>query len=123
MSELQPIKGTPAELSQAADAVIAAVSGIRRSGQACIDHIATSLVAPILPEHLRVQWESKTEEDPQVPNIDQWIAFVRKKATMADKSQKAPAPSSTRPFKEAKKPQKPYVKSEGKVYVATGQSP
>ena len=91
LSELQPIKGTPAELSAAADTVFAAVSGIRRSGQACIDQIATSLVAPILPDHLRALWENKTEEDPQVPHIDQWIAFVRKKATMADKSQKAPS--------------------------------
>ena len=123
LSELQPIKGTPAELSAAADTVFAAVSGIRRSGQACIDQITTSLVAPILPDHLRALWENKTEEDPQVPHIDQWIAFVRKKATMADKSQKAPSSTSTstRPFKDSKKPQKNYVKSEGKVYVASSQ--
>ena len=85
LSELQPIKGTPTELSAAADAVYAAVSGIRRSGFTSIDHIATSLVAPILPDHLRALWENKTEENPKVPNIDEWITFVRKKATMADK--------------------------------------
>ena len=101
MSELQPIKGTPAELSAAADVVFAAVSGLRRSGQCGIDFIATSLVEQILPRHLREQWESKTEAEPLVPNVDQWIAFVRKKATMVDKTQKAPTHSTTRPPKEA----------------------
>ena len=41
LSEMQPIKGTPAELSAAADAVFAAVSGLRRSGQSGVDYIAT----------------------------------------------------------------------------------
>ena len=51
LSTMQPIKGTPAELSAAADAVHSAVSGIRRSGFTSIDQIATSLVAPILPDN------------------------------------------------------------------------
>ena len=42
LTDLQPIKGTPAELSQAADTVFAAVAGLRRSGQDSIEHIATS---------------------------------------------------------------------------------
>ena len=115
--DLPPIKGSTAEHSQAADAVFAAVAGIRRSGQAGIDSIATSLVVSTLPTQLRMEWENKTEEDPLVPHIDQWIAFVRKKATTASQSQKPSAYPSTRPPKENKRPHKPYVKSEGKVYV------
>ena len=86
LAEMQPIKGTPAELSAAADSVHAA---LRRSGQDSIEAIATSLVAPILPDHLRSLWENKTEENPKVPKIDQWIEFIRNKATMVDKSQKS----------------------------------
>ena len=115
--ELATIKGSPAEISQAADTVFAAVSGIRRSGQATIDSIATSLVISIMPKQLRLEWENKTEEDPLVPHIDQWIAFMRKKATSADQSQKpgvhAPA---------VKKPDKANVRSTGKVYYNQGES-
>ena len=94
LSEMQTIKGTTVDLSMAADTIFAAVEGIRRSGQANIDYIATSLVSSVLPKLLRQEWETKTEEDPLVPNIDQWIAFVRKKAAHAGKgSNNVPAPA------------------------------
>ena len=99
------------------------MAGLRRSGQASIDSIATSLVASILPPQLRLEWENKTEEDPLVPNIDQWIAFIRKKATTASQSQKPSIiQAASRPPKESKRPQKPYLKSEGKVYINHGES-
>ena len=121
LAEMQPIKGTALELSQAADTVFAAVEGIRRSGQANIDYLATSLVSSILPRQLRQEWETKTEEDPLVPNIEQWITFIRKKALHAGKGPtSAPAASSSRPTKDFRK-EKSYNKSEGKVYVATSQ--
>ena len=130
LSNLQPIKGTSAELSAVADSVYSAVSGIRRSGFTSIDEIATSLVVPILPDHLRQLWEHRTEKEKAVPNIDEWIDFVRQKATQADKCQK-PATievSSLSQYKRAPKEykkdkgyKKPYVKSEGKVYLANPQ--
>ena len=109
LSNLQPIKGTPAELSAAADAVHSAVCGIRRSGLTSIEQIATSLVAPILPDHIRQLWENRTEANDAVPDVDEWITFVRQKATQADKSQKAAtmevSPHYKRVQQDAKKDQ------------------
>ena len=99
-----------------ADSVFAAVEGIRRGGQTTIDHLATSLVVSVLPPGLRMQWETKTEDEPLVPHIDKWISFVRQKATNASQSQKS-ASAPSQPPKEHKKPQKHYGKSEGKVYT------
>ena len=115
--DLAPIKPTPAEISLAADTVFAAVSGIRRSGQASIDNIATSLVMSIMPKQLRIEWENKTDEDPMVPHIDQWISFMRKKAITADQTQKTPYPVPA-----SKKQDKGGVKSGGKVYLTQGES-
>ena len=116
LTELPPNKGTPAELSMAADTVFAAVSGLKRSGQADIDAIATSLVVSTLPPQLRLEWETKTEEEHQVPHIDKWIAFMRKKATNAEQSQKHSIPNSAH-----KKQEKPTQKSTGKVHIASSQ--
>ena len=132
LSTLQPIKGTPAELSAAADAIHSAVSGIRRSELTSIEQIATSLVAPILPDQLRQLWENHTEANEQVPDIDEFITFLRKKATMADKAQKVATMEATPHHRrmqqqEATRSQqksfkKSHLKQEGKVYVATPQS-
>ena len=111
MTDLQPIKGTPSELSDAADTVFAAVTGLLRSGQGAINYIATSLVAPILPKQLRTEWENKTEDNRDVPDIFDWIEFVRKKAA---------TPSSR--SKDSRRPEK-HSRQEAKVHVAVSQSP
>ena len=129
LATMQPIKGTSEQLSAAADAVHSAVCGIRRSGFTSIDQIATSLVAPILPDNIRQLWENKTEADGGVPNIDDWITFIRQKATQADKQQKAAtievSSHHRKQYQEPKKEKgskKPWThKKEGAVYVANSQ--
>ena len=128
LASMQPIKGTPADISEAADAIHAAVCGIKRSGYTSINQIATSLVAPILPDSLRQLWENRTEANDDVPDVEELIMFLRKKATMADKAQKsATITVSSRQAKahqEAHK-EKPHKrnprKQEGQVYTATPQ--
>ena len=123
---LQPIKGTPSELSRAADTVFAAVTGLIAGGQSTINHIATSLVAPILPKQLRMEWETKTEKTEGVADVFEWIDFMRNKSSSVDHEQKQPqqtysrAPKDSKP-KEYQKSQKKYIKSEGRVHVATSQ--
>ena len=129
LATLQPIKGTPEQLSAAADAVHSAVCGIRRSGFTTIDQIATSLVAPILPDHIRQLWENRTEAEEGVPSIDDWITFVRQKATQADKCQKAPTIEVSAGYKKLQHEQKEKKgskkswssKREGGVYIANSQ--
>ena len=129
LATMQPIRGTPAELSAAADAIHSAVSGIRRSGFTTVEQIATSLVAPILPGALRQLWENKTEANEAVPDVDEFITFVRKKATQADKSQKSAtmevSSRHARALQEPKK-EKTYKKNsyrqENKVYLANPQA-
>ena len=121
LAELQPIKGTPAELSQAADTVFAAVTGLIEGGQSTIKHIATSLVAPILPKLLRTEWETRTDKTRGVADIFEWIDFMRGKANSINHEQKAPQHSFSRPPKEVKKSQKPKLRSESKVYLTDPQ--
>ena len=126
LATLQPIKGTPEQLSAAADAVHSAVCGIRRSGFTSIDEIATSLVAPILPDQIRQLWENRTETQEGVPNIDEWITFVRQKATQADKCQKPATVEVTSSYRrnlQEPKKERGYKKpkQEGKVYLAASQ--
>ena len=117
--DIPPIKGTPEELSRTADAVFAAVQGIRGWGQDSINFVATSLVASVLPSVLRTEWETKTEGDPLVPHIDKFIEFVRQKAKNASQAQKPSSASLAPPPKENKKRQ--GGKSEGKIYHSHGE--
>ena len=126
IASMLPIRGSPTELSAAADALHAAISGLRRSGFTSVDHMATSLAVSILPNSLRQLWEDKTEEVEGVPNIDLLISFLRKKATMADKSQKSGAgfsPQPTRPKHQDSRKEKPRGRphQEGRAYVTTPQ--
>ena len=115
--DLPPNKGTPAELSQAADIVFAAVSGIRRSGQVTVDSIANSLIISTLPPWLRMEWENKTEGEHEVPNVDKWIEFMRKRAVTAEHNLK-----STYASNNLKKEQtKPSHKPTSKVHVTSSQ--
>ena len=130
LATMQPIKGTPEQLSAAADAVHSAVCGIRRSGFTTVDQIATSLIAPILPDQIRQLWENRTEAEEGVPSIDDWITFVRQKATQADKCQKAATievsshyrKSYQEPKREKGHRKSGHIKQEGKVYLANPQS-
>ena len=126
IASLLPIKGSPSELSATADSLHAAISGLRRSGFTSVDHMATSLAVSVLPNSLRQLWEDKTEEVEGVPNVDMLIDFLRKKATMADKSQKSGAsftPQQKRPQHQDAKREKPRGRyQEGRVHVATPQA-
>ena len=129
IASLLPIKGTPSELSATADTLHAAISGLRRSGFTSVDHMATSLAVSVLPNALRQLWENKTEDVEGVPNVDDFISFLRKKATMADKSQKTGAsftPQPKRPQPQDSKREKPHRRNSGghesRVYVTTPQA-
>ena len=118
LQDLPPIKGTSEELSRTVDLIFAAVEGIKRGGQVDINYLATSMVVPVLPEQLRLQWETKTEAIPLVPHIDILIDFMRTKATNACLAQKQVSATPVLPLKEKKK--RPS-RLEGKVYVSQGE--
>ena len=94
------------------------MEGIKRGGQVDINYLATSMVVSVLPEQLRLQWETKTEAIPLVPHIDILIDFMRTKATNACLAQKQVTTPPSLPQKEKKK--RPS-KIEGKVYVSQGE--
>ena len=118
LHDLPPIKGSSDDLTKTADAIFAAVEGIKRGGQTDIDHVATSMVVSVLPEQLRLQWETKTEANRQVPHIDDLIEFMRTKASNACLAQKQAMYHTAPSFKEKKKPP---VKAQGKVYANQGE--
>ena len=121
LADLNPIKGTASELSEAADTVFAAVQGIKRGGQGSIDHLATSLVASILPKQLRHEWETNTEMEEEVPDIKTWLAFVRKKAIQAGQQQKSTSNSAPPVKSTPRKTDRGPTRSEGRVHVATSK--
>ena len=118
LQDLSKIKGTSEELSLVADEIFAAVQGIKREGQTDIDYLATSMTVSVLPDQLRLQWETKIEASPLVPHIDEFIAFLRTKAENAAVIQKH-TPETTSAFKRDKK-QKPS-RTEGRVYTSQGE--
>ena len=81
LADLLPVKHNKQELSQVADTVFTAVTGIIRQGQENIKAIATSLAVSVLPKQLRTEWENKTETSKQVPDIFEWAG--RKHPTQA----------------------------------------
>ena len=120
--DLPPIEGTPAEISKAVGTVYSAVTAIKGSGQDSIEHIATSLVVSILPDHIRQEWENKTDEMVGVPPITSWITFMRKKATQGSQRQKGTA-QPIEPLSQPKYPKDKRKKpTQGKVYSSHGDS-
>ena len=115
--DLPAIKGTPEDLSKAADSMFSAYQGIKRGGQSGIEHVATSIAVSILPPSLRMQWENKTESSRLVPSIEQLIEFCRQKATNAQQAQKISVTPSAPSPKEKKRPSR----SEGRVYHSQGE--
>ena len=127
IATLPAIKGSPAELSATADTLHAAVSGLRRSGFTSIDHMATSLAVSVLPDSLRQLWENLTESQKEVPNVDDFIEFLRTKATMADKIQKTGTTfASFQQKPHHSKREKPRGRNsghqDGRVHVTTPQA-
>ena len=124
LAELPPIQNSPDQLNRTAYTVSNTVAGLRRSGQDTIDSIATSLVVSILPKDLRTEWETKTESELGVPKIDQWVAFIRKKATISSQRQKVelqPASIAANKTYKEKRINKSYIKPEPKVYHNSGE--
>ena len=121
IADLQPIKGTQAELVQLASTVFNAISELERQGQATANAVLMSLVGSVLPKLLRNEWETLTQSDPKVPDLHDWIKFVRTKSVIAGREQK-PVVSLSTPV-EVKKPNKfPNKYSKGAVHVGVNQS-
>ena len=70
-------------IAEAADTVATAVTGLLRSDQATIEHIATSIVTPCMPERMRAEWDARTVDDVGVPSIHKWVDFLRKRVANA----------------------------------------
>ena len=121
LADLQPVCHNKQDLNQLADSVFTAVTGILRNGQENIKAVATSLVVSVLPKQLRTEWETKTETSKQVPDIFEWIEFVRQKSSNAGYEQK---PTTTHPLLDQKKGSKPhYNKSKQRAAVHTSAAP
>ena len=120
LANLQPIKGTQAEIQKLADTLFAATSGLTRLGQDTIESIATSLALPTIPRHLRTEWENKTETEKQVPSIFEFIKFLRRKATTAKREQKIPAVTTPQDSKRGSRQQ--AHRPKGSVHVAVNHS-
>ena len=127
LATLPAIKGSPAELSATADSLHSAVSGLRRTGFTSLDQIATSLAVSVLPDSLRQLWENLTAAQKDVPNVDDFIEFLRTKATMANKVQKVGtsfAPSQQKPHntKREKPRGRQSGQQDGRVHVTAPQA-
>ena len=85
IADLQPIKRTQAELVHLASTVFNAISELERQGQATANAVLMSLVGSVIPKLLRNEWETLTHK---VPDLHDWIKFVRTKSVIAGREQK-----------------------------------
>ena len=120
LADLQPVKHNKQDLSQLADAVFGAVTGIIRQGQTDIKAIAISLVVSVLPKQLRTEWENKTKDSRDVPDVFEWITFVRQKASNSGYEQKNAPASHPQEQKSGGKYQS-YHKQKASVNFSTPQ--
>ena len=119
IADLQPVKGTQAELVQLASTVFTAISELERQKQATANAMTMSLVGSVLPKQLRNEWETLTQSNPKVLDVHEWIKFVRTKAVIAGRGQKA---VTLHHLPEAKKTTRPPVKHlKGVAHVAAPQ--
>ena len=123
LADIAPVKQNKADLSTFADCLYTTVAGLKRTGQFEASTIITSLVASALPKTLRMDWEDKTEESKSVPDIEEFIRFVRRKSMNVGH-----APPITTPL-EPKRESKPNHKKEqhqrqrATVHVSTAPPP
>ena len=120
LADLQPVKHTANDLSQVADTVFAAVTGIKRQGQDTIEALATSLVSSKV---LRTEWETLTEKSKEVPDIFQWVDFVRQKASNASLEQKGESAAHISEQKRGGRPHPPKPKAAVNVSAPQNSRP
>ena len=78
VADLQPVKADKAELTKLADTLDKAVSWLEQLDQYNAGAILTSLATSTLPSNLSESWEEKTEDIDGVPDIKEFIRFVRR---------------------------------------------
>ena len=114
-----PVKPTRSSLMSCANTLRESLDGLIRLKQLDAYSIFTSLAIGNLPEKLRMAWEEKTEDNKNVPSVEELIAFLRKRADnplYADKAPSSSQPSDKKPFK-----QQQQSRHKGSVHVASSQ--
>ena len=119
LADLQPAKNQAQDLTRLADTLFSAVTGIRRLGQHTIEAVATSLAVTALPTTLRTEWETLTEKEREVPEVDKLITFMRQKASNVSHVTKTEAAPHSREQKKGGRPVP--AKPKAAVNVSTPQ--
>ena len=76
------VKSTKAELTKFADTLTTTIAGLKHTGQNDIESVLTSLLVLSLSKQLQVEWEVKTQESKDVPPIEDFIKFIRFRASI-----------------------------------------
>ena len=115
LTKMEPVKATRSSIMACATTLQSSVNGLTRLGQVDMQSIFTTLIEPLLPEKLKVQWEEATVENKKVPKVDDLIAFLRKRAAMPQYSDKPPPhePAERKSYRPQPSRQK------GSVHVTT----
>ena len=90
LTKMEPVKATRSSIMACATTLQSSVNGLNRLGQVDMQSIFTTLIEPLLPEKLKVQWEEATVENKKVPKVNNLIAFLRKRAAMPQYADKLP---------------------------------
>ena len=80
LADLSVCKNQAEDLLEGADRIHKAVAGLMDLEQWDVKSIATSLGVNTLPSVLRTEWETLTEKEKAVPNVDRLVEFMRQKA-------------------------------------------
>ena len=121
LADMKSVKHNRADLTKFANSVYTAVSGLKHTGQFDASPIITSLVVSALPKQLQEDWEERTEGSKQVPEAEDFVDFVRKKARNIAATPTTKAPEIKQENKSHHK--KEYQPQRQKAAVDTSSAP
>ena len=73
---LTPVKNKRTELLHFVDKLKHTTAGLRHTKQFDLSSFLTSMITPLLPKALQVEWEIHTKDSKAVPAFDDFITFV-----------------------------------------------
>ena len=82
LTSIGQVKSTKAELTQLADTLTRTISGLKHTGQYDLDAFLTSVLVSSIAKPLQIEWEVQSQDQKKVPPIDEFVKFVRFRASV-----------------------------------------
>ena len=82
LTSIGQVESTKAELTQLASTLTRTISGLKYAGQYDLDAFLTSVLVSSIAKPLQIEWEVQSQDQKKVPPIDEFVKFVRFRASV-----------------------------------------